>query len=304
MPASTVESLLRGAAWLAVCLLIGSCWAKSAPPGNAYRLPVAEGLGWRFTHLSFGEGPSKDRIGCIVQDDLGLLWFGTQDGLKSYDGYHLREFRHDAENPKSLSGSYVNALLKDRAGMLWIASDSFLDRYNPATETFARYGAGWLNSQVGHIGQDSAGTIWLSTSQGLYGLDPASGRTVHYMQSALDPSSLSSNLVRSTLEGRDGSFWVANSKSIDLFDRRTGKVVRRFPLRAGGSRTGVRGPEPMIRLFEDHAGVVWVAFSSGVCLAVVDRPAGRPAHLLSGRGGTRRCGRCRRRAGCRRCSDQ
>ena len=281
MPASTVESLLRGAAWLAVCLLIGSCWAKSAPPGNAYRLPVAEGLGWRFTHLSFGEGPSNDRIGCIVQDDLGLLWFGTQDGLKSYDGYHLREFRHDAENPKSLSGSYVNALLKDRAGMLWIASDSFLDRYNPATETFARYGAGWLNSQVGHIGQDSAGTIWLSTSQGLYGLDPASGRTVHYMQSALDPSSLSSNLVRSTLEGRDGSFWVANSKSIDLFDRRTGKVVRRFPLRAGGSRTGVRGPEPMIRLFEDHAGVVWVAFSSGVGLAVVDRPAGR---LISYRG--------------------
>jgi hypothetical protein len=30
----------------------------------------------------------------------------------------------------------------------------------------------------------------------------------------------------------------------------------------------------MIRLIEDHAGVVWVAFSSGVGLAVVDRPAG------------------------------
>ncbi len=256
-------------------LLMCSGFGASAqiPAGTPARVPIVEGTDLRFNHLSVGEGPSRSRVSHIVQDDQGFLWFGTQDGLKRYDGYRFREYRHDPGNPNSLSGSYINALFKDSSGKLWIASDQYLDRYDPATEIFMHYRSGQVEGAVSHIGQDRQGTIWVATSHGLNRLDPASGQTVRYQHNPNDPASLGSSLVRSTFEEKDGTFWVATTESLDILDRRTGKVTRHLPLReaSGGSR--LSAVDAMIYLFEDHAGILWVIFSSGDGLAVVDRRA-------------------------------
>ena len=252
-------------------LLICSCFAVSTqiPSGTAVKVPIVEGTDLRFSHLSFGEGASCSRVSHIVQDDQGFLWFGTQDGLKHYDGYRLREYRHDPRNPSSLSGSYINALFKDSSGKLWVASDQYLDRYDPATEIFTHYRSDQIEGAVSHIGQDREGIIWLATNHGLNRVDPVSGQMVSYRHNPDDSASLGSNLVRSTFEENDGTFWVATTESLDIFDRRTGKVTRHLPLR-GRPMSAV---DAMIHLFEDHTGVLWVTFSSGNGLAVVDRGA-------------------------------
>jgi ligand-binding sensor domain-containing protein len=105
-------------------------------------------------------------------------------------------------------------------------------------------------------------------------MDPVSGRTIRYQHHEDDPGSLSANSVRSTLELKDGTFWIATTKGLDLFDRRTAKVVQRIPLPedlAAASRSDV----PVVSLCEDHSGVLWAIFSSGYGLAQVDRRAGR-----------------------------
>ena len=153
--------------WRLVYQSAGLCLAAS---NLSIKLPMTEGTDVRFAHVSFGEGPSNSSIKGIIQDNQGFLWFGTQDGLKRYDGYRFRDYRNQDGSPNGLSGTAISALFLDRSGILWVASDWFLDRYDPVTERFipVRTGSGdpmRFGGGINNINQDSAGTMWISTPQ-------------------------------------------------------------------------------------------------------------------------------------------
>lgn len=105
-------------------------------------LPVVDGKGISLTRLSTAEGFSQTKVGQIVQDGQGFMWFGTQYGLNRYDGYNYKLFVHDPRNPNSLSGVEVNGLFKDRDGALWVGCDQFLNKFNRANETWSTFSTG------------------------------------------------------------------------------------------------------------------------------------------------------------------
>jgi ligand-binding sensor domain-containing protein/signal transduction histidine kinase len=232
---------------------------------HVLRLPVINGTDLRFKRFSTAEGLSQIKVSQILQDAQGFMWFGTQYGLNRYDAYNFKVFAHDPRNPNSLSGVFVGALFKDRHGILWIGCGQFLNRFEPETETFTRYPIQLVN----HISQDSAGALWLATGKGLHSLDPATGRIRQYSHDPKDPSSLSSNDVKSSGEDKMGRFWVANSEGLDEFDRKTGKVTLHVPLR-----------EPLreFSFYEDRFGVFWIIHVSGNGLAVFDRRTNTLTH--------------------------
>jgi ligand-binding sensor domain-containing protein len=45
------------------------------------RLPIVDGRDIRFARISTAEGLSQTKVGQIVQDNQGFMWFGTQYGL-------------------------------------------------------------------------------------------------------------------------------------------------------------------------------------------------------------------------------
>ena len=229
------------------------------------KLPIVDGTDLRFTRLSTNYGLSQRRVSEIVQDDQGFMWFGTQYGLNRYDGHHFKVFVPDPRNPNSLSGVFVTALFKDRDGALWVGCDGFLNKFKPATETFARYPV----PDVNHVSQDAAGTLWLATKGGLYSLDPATGRARLYSHDPNDPSSLSNNNIKSSGEDKEGRFWVANSEGLDEFDRRTGKVTLHVP---------VHEPSREMSFYEDRFGVFWIFHASGNGLDVFDRKTNTLTH--------------------------
>jgi len=166
---------------------------------HSVRLPVVEGTDIRFTQLHSEQDQLQGEVNHILQDDQGFMWFGTSDGLRRYDGYGFREYRHDPKDPNSLSGATIYALFKDRSGKLWVGSDAFLDRFDPSTDKFTHFsgpGATGIEGVVLDISQDRQGTLWVASNQGLYRLDPANGQTVHYQHKRNDPSSLSSNQLK------------------------------------------------------------------------------------------------------------
>jgi ligand-binding sensor domain-containing protein len=261
-------------AWLGSCAL-AVCLGAAAERSPGVKLPVAEGSDMRFARVSFEEGPSRSSVRQILQDDLGFLWFGTQDGLKRFDGYHFREYRHQ-EGVQSLSGTSISDLFKDRAGTIWVASDRYLDRYDPKTEKFTPYRSDPADTRIfegglNQITQDPEGFLWLSTTHGLSRLDPITGKAIQYHHAAGDPYSLSGDHVKSTLVDREGTFWVATTNGLDVFDRRTGKVTRRVSLDLPGSPSEIGAYQAVsqgaigepLRLFEDRSGVLWVIFYFG-----------------------------------------
>jgi ligand-binding sensor domain-containing protein len=231
------------------------------------RVSLADGNDIRFSRISTAAGLSQTRVAQIVQDDQGFMWFGTQYGLNRFDGYNFRTFTPEPGSGNTLSGAYIYSLFKDRSGMIWVGCDKFLDRFDPATETFTHYrlagdDANYVPATVFNMSQDRAGGLWLATGRGLYGMDPATGRiTHHYTHDSLNPSSLSSNDVRATNEDRSGGFWVADGHHLEQFDRWSGKVTLRVAL----TKTARD-----FSFYEDHSGKLWICSSGGGGLAALD----------------------------------
>ena len=94
----------------------------------------------------------------------------------------------------------------------------------------------------------------------------------HYEHHAENGDSLSSNVVRSTVETNDGSFWVATTAGVDSIDRKSHRVTRRAAFDMAHS--------VWTRIIEDHLGVLWLAYGGeyGPGLATVDRTANALTH--------------------------
>jgi signal transduction histidine kinase/ligand-binding sensor domain-containing protein len=213
----------------------------------------------RFRRLSAGSGLSQTRVASVVQDNVGFIWFGTQYGLNRFDGYRSKVFKHEPDRSESLSCVYVRSLFVDHAGTLWVGCDRFLDRFEPATETFAHYSifaqaSDQLSTPIDGISEDRAGDLWLTTAKGLYRFDPATDRTTRYVHDTQDPASIAANRINEVREDREGRLWVASAGGLDEFDGKTGKVVRRAPLRA-----------EVNHFHQEESGNFWLTGSNVAC---------------------------------------
>ena len=62
---------------------------------------------WR--KLMATEKLPTDEIRCSHQDKMGFVWFGTNNGLFRYDGFHVKAYRNTEQNPFLLSSKTSNA---------------------------------------------------------------------------------------------------------------------------------------------------------------------------------------------------
>ena len=143
----------------------------------------------RFIHLTTNDGLSQNNVKAILQDRRGFMWFATQDGLDRYDGNAFVVYKHDPNDPGSLSANLVMDFIEDDQGYIWIATyTGGVDKFDPRTERFTRYrhDPGNPNSigadSVNTIARDSRGYLWFGTeANGLDKFDPATGRFTHYL---------------------------------------------------------------------------------------------------------------------------
>jgi signal transduction histidine kinase/ligand-binding sensor domain-containing protein len=228
----------------------------------AEKIDLVDGNDIRFQRLSPGTGLSQTRVAWVVQDKVGFMWFGTQYGLNRFDGYRSKVFKHEPDQPDSLSCVYVRSLFVDRAGTVWVGCDRFLDRFDPATtETFKHYriyteNSSGLPAPIERVSEDHEGVLWLATAKGLYRFDPTSGRTTRYVHNPDDPSSIAANRINIAAEDREGRLWVASADGLDQLDSATGKVLRRAPFHG-----------EVNQFHEDEFGILWMTGASPCALA-------------------------------------
>lgn len=131
-------------------------------------IPLTYGqLAYRFRNFTINDGLSQSSVLSIVQDDIGTLWIGTQDGLNRFDGQQFQVFTSD--DTPGLESEYVHASLKDKKGVLWFGTSNGLTAFDPLKEAFKTYSLKNGNSiSIESMVEASNGDIYLGTStQGL-----------------------------------------------------------------------------------------------------------------------------------------
>ena len=98
--------------------------------------------GISFSHISVEQGLSQNTLFSICQDRDGNMWFATQNGLNRYDGYDLKVFIHDDDDPHTISDNLINKVFMDHEGRLWIGTEKGLSAYDGDTEVFVNVSPG------------------------------------------------------------------------------------------------------------------------------------------------------------------
>ncbi len=183
----------------------------------------------RFEHLTVEDGLSEGAIYSILQDTKGFMWFGTRFGLNRYDGHEFRVFNHDPKDPTSIPGHWIAALLEDRLGYIWLATqEDGVAIYNPSTENFRTFAhdkndpSSLSSDLVTSLYEDSHGRIWIGTKNGLNRYNRESQSFTKYFKIDGDTTSICDNVITAVSEG-PGDILILGlgSGSISTFDIKT-----------------------------------------------------------------------------------
>jgi PAS domain S-box-containing protein len=131
---------------------------------------------YAFEHLSQEQGLSYNTVTSFAQDKQGFLWIATFNGLNRYDGAHFKTFpQRSADSGLAAMPRAIRLLYADSEGYLWIAGfDNSIGRFNPNDETFTNFALSVKGVQRDFINsflEDAAGTLWMTTIQGLFYFD-------------------------------------------------------------------------------------------------------------------------------------
>jgi len=128
----------------------------------------------RFVHVeSDPNSISNDFVYSVVHHDKkGNLWVGTYGGGLNKMNTSNGKFEHylnDPSDPKSISDNIVFSIYEESSGILWIGTNSGLNRYDPETGNFQRFGTydGLPNEVIYGILPDEKNNLWLSTNKGI-----------------------------------------------------------------------------------------------------------------------------------------
>jgi len=123
----------------------------------------------RFEHITIENGLPENSVRVMLQDHIGYLWLGTQNGLVKYDGYSMTVYQpepddtntgwfeggglnrfdrttetftrylHNPDDSSSINSNYVLSICEDKSGRLWVGTDKGLNLLNRQTNSFQRF---------------------------------------------------------------------------------------------------------------------------------------------------------------------
>ena len=209
----------------------------------------------KFAHLTTNEGLSQSTVTRILQDRQGFMWVATLDGLNRYDGNAFLVYKHNPNDPGSLSANFIQDLMEDDQGNLWIATNSGgVNKFRPATEGFTSYRHDPNNSNsicgnsVETIARDGRGYLWFGTSDsGLDKFEPSTGAFTHYRN---DSKGQFVGRITKVIAGRQGDIWFVGERGLFHLNPQTGQITQPPANIANGLAADY--------VYQDDAGNLWM----------------------------------------------
>jgi ligand-binding sensor domain-containing protein/signal transduction histidine kinase len=199
----------------------------------------------QLIQYSLVHGLAGDRVRQIDEDNFGVIWFATRDGLSSLSDGNFRSFT--VQN--GLPDNRIRDIQIDDQNRLWIASRSGLSIFDG--ETFRNYDMndGLIDDRIQTISLTGNGSAWMGTEEGVSFFDGA--QFVNYTTN----QGLSNIIVYSSIIDREGNVWFGTlGGGINVF---LGDYLMNYTVDEGL-------PNNVITNFtEDEAGNIWISTYGG-----------------------------------------
>ena len=262
----------------------GVLWAGTSAGLDKYAPTL-----WKFDGLTPIQNDSLSLSSKIIKsihfDSRGNLWIGTLNGVNFLSAedlarrsYRFRIFRHEKDNPKSISHNNIFGMCSDSNGVLWISSYNGLNYVYP--ESFGENPVfhkltekdGLPSNWVFDIYPIRKGSYWISTYGGLARLDfdpeqPEEKKIKNYVLKKDNDSSLVNSLTYQVCEDKFGRYWVGTFLGLSKY-LEEGDCFENYKSDPGNP--GAISDNSIICLFKDSKERLWVGTRNGLNYVVQD----------------------------------
>lgn len=230
-------------------------------------------------------------IRLVYADKQGNVWIvGFDNSIGRFNPY-TEEFVNFSLPTKGIQRDFVNAILEDANGTLWLTTVKGLFYLNRQQQTFLPYmtsdGKALLPISLGGIaefpvyaGQNAHSTerhLWIRKHGGLVEFDPVRNNVTHYnfVDSAYDKQFFYGSVVRDS----SGYLWCSDIEGLYCFDIHTKSIILQIARKTFARASFIKNPlqnDFMIRsTLCAPDGTLWFAANGGI---VVVRYQGSPEH--------------------------
>ncbi|MBV7532126.1 two-component regulator propeller domain-containing protein [Chitinophaga sp. sic0106] len=161
-----------------------------------------------------------------------------------------------------IRSSTINAIIKDRFGLMWFATDDGLAQYDGTNFTVYRNKNNDPHSlpanEIPAIYEDRSGTIWIGTSGGSLSMYDRKHDNFLNFPAGQGPNSLGSNVVKAITSDHHGRIWVGHFRGLDIIDPVTKKITPFADAKQQAVNTTI------ICLFEDSRQRMWIGTNEGL----------------------------------------
>jgi signal transduction histidine kinase/streptogramin lyase len=202
----------------------------------------------------------------MCEDDAGAMWFGTYQGISSYDQKQkpFSNYLYQANNLHGLSRGDVLDIREDVDGGLWIATHGGGLNYLPyGSKSFSHFRhvptdpASLSTDMLLCMSGNSKDILWIGgRGGGLMKFDKRTKKTKRFFHDPNDPLSLSENTIFYLYEDRKGNLWIGTGhEGVDKLDPVTEKFVHYRNI--SGDSASLSG-NAIWSIIEDDKGFIWI----------------------------------------------
>ena len=214
--------------------------------------------------------PRGNIVTSVCRADDTHWWVASYgNGLSLFDystGNFTNHFHHNESDSRTLSNDYINEVYKDLSGILWIGTNSGLDKYDPfaqqfqtvtipvVSNTFSIYRL--PSSFIEDRNDTSHQWLWMTVSGvGLYHFNRITKEFRLYSHNEKDIHSLPDNNVYALYYDHKNRLWLGMRTGVCLFDEHAEKFM---PLSFPGSIF----PQRVNDIMQDKMNRFWFSSSS------------------------------------------
>jgi signal transduction histidine kinase/ligand-binding sensor domain-containing protein/DNA-binding response OmpR family regulator len=238
---------------------IGGIWSSSWGGGISYYDPTDK-VYYRYSYDS--NEPyhiSSNSINSIFIDDENKVWIGSsQLELLDLETGSIQNIDFQVPEGKFKSVYlFCEGIRRD----IWIGTKyTGFARFNREDESINYFyhdpddSLSLSNDEITCIHQESSGTLWVGTMNGLNRLDNPYNESIEfkkYFNDSANPKSISYNLVEDLYQDRKGRLWVGTYRGLDLFDRKI-DGFKHINIKVGSTNNIVK------KILEDDHGNLWI----------------------------------------------
>ena len=231
----------------------------------------AQSLSYAFKHLGIDNGLSQSTAYDLIQDDSGILWIATQEGLNRFDGKSIEVFYSQYDEENSLPNNYIRSLARTNNHSLWVGTLDGLAKMDLTNNKVVRYKISKrsMDNHVNDLMLDSNERLWIATKSGVFYKDREDEfvkvsllitRGLANKKEEIEPQAFK------IVKGPAGAIWIATNKGLFWLDPKNNNLLN---ISLKSEVEDKVKPVAVLKfavfdLVFDHEGILWLGTEKGL----------------------------------------